>query len=94
MAKTDKRAATKVPAVKTTAVVTEAVAKAIENVKQYFPHVKTLYVKSNGDYHFHQRPGFDPVSLDGTEIVTDNEPETPSVPAESAPVVHKDNLEF
>ena len=90
----------KAPAAKSAApakiVVNEKIAESIELVKKHFPYIKTLYVKSNGDYHFHQRLGYEPVSIDGAPMAAAAESETPNAADGTIPTipVGTEKLEF
>lgn len=90
MAKTNKPAKA-APAVKTTTVVSDKVAKAIEDVKKYHPHVKVAYFNGDGEYHFHKRKGFAAVTIvEEEEIDLDIEVEDD----DEYPIDPKDKLEF
>lgn len=83
------------PAVTTTVQVNEKIAKAIETVKAYYPHVKIVYVNSDGHFHFHSRPGFSAINLDESEIAVTEENTESGQGEETAPIIPpQDNLEF
>lgn len=76
-------------AVKTTVVVSGKVKKAIEDVRQYHPHVKVAYFNADGEYHFHKRKGFTAVT-----IIEEDEVEQDMEVEDDEPVLKPDRLEF
>jgi hypothetical protein len=93
MAKSPKVAAAKSAAISEKIQLTGKITEAVANVKKFFPYVKVIYIKANGEYHFHPRPGFSAVNIDGTEIEeTKSEPISEADPA-SVPA-GTENLEF
>lgn len=65
--------------VKTTVKINDKIAKAIEVIKEHQPHVKVAYFNQDGVYHFHKRPGFAAVTIQGDDeeidLVVENEEE-------------------
>lgn len=53
--------------VKTTVKINDKIAKAIEVIKEHQPHIKVAYFNQDGAYHFHKRPGFAAVTIQGDE---------------------------
>jgi hypothetical protein len=88
----NKQTAKAAPAVKTTTVVNEKVAKALEVIKELYPYVKVAYFNADGEYHFHKRKGFAAVTIQEEEE-TDQDIEIEEDP-ETDPIDTKDKLEF
>jgi hypothetical protein len=72
----------------------EKVSEVVDMIREHMPHVKIAYINEKGEYHFHPRKGFAPVSIDGGEIVDEPVKAKEESPAATAtPELGKD-LEF